>query len=128
MKVVFLKKNNYINYNKSNLNGYKFNPRNRNINSLIIIKEDFINFILSKKIERDINKLKKTVNLIVCSDLAIEDDCNMMLDEVFKVTLKLDNKYKIYFDAFKYFEYVKDLYFLNNVINYKKRVINLNNE
>ena len=122
MKVVFLKKNKFIIYNKSSLNGYVFKPRNKNMKSLLIINMEFVSLILSKKIEREILKLKRTINLIVNSNASIIADYDMMLNEVYRITKKFEDKYRLYFDEFEYFEIVKKLYVLYNILKYKKNV------
>lgn len=125
MKKVVVKKNNFIEYEITNLNGYVFNPRNKSISKLNIINQDFIEYILSKKIKRDINKVKRGIKLMIKSDVTIESDCDIMIDELVKITKKLDNKYRNYFNEFEYFERVKDLYVLNQIIKYKKKIVNV---
>mgnify|MGYP003442146190 CR=1 FL=1 len=69
MKVVFLKKNNFLEYNISGLQGYTFNPRGKNIDYLNVVDEDFIKYILSKKIKREINKVRRAIDLMIKSDV-----------------------------------------------------------
>lgn len=123
MKVVFLKNNNFIKYYLSNLEGYNFNPRNKNINYLNIVDKNIINFVLSKKIKREISKAKKAIELMINNDITIKSDCDIMLDELYKITKKLDIKYRHYFDEFVYYERVKELYILYHLISYKKKII-----
>lgn len=123
MKVVFLKKNDFKEYKLYNLNGYLFYPRTRNIKSLNIVDTNFINCILSRKVNREIIKAKRAIKLIVNSNVTILSDCDMMLNELRKISKKLEKKYRRYFDKFQYFDRVKDLYILNNIINYKKKVL-----
>ena len=125
MKKVVVKKNNFKEYEITNLNGYVFNPRNKSISKLNIINQDFIEYILSKKIKRDINKVKRGIKLMIKSDVTIESDCDIMIYELVKITKKLDNKYRNYFNEFEYFERVKDLYVLNQIIKYKKKIVNV---
>lgn len=125
MKVVFLKNNNFKKYDINRLEGYLFKPRNRKIKSLIIIKEDFIKYILIKKIKREIMKVKKTIKLIISSNVTIFDDCIMMEKEVIRISKKLEERYRTYFDEFQYFDFVKELYLLYSVISYKKKVLNV---
>lgn len=125
MKVVFIKKNDFFNYNISLLNGYKFNPRNKNISLLSVIDKDFIEYILSKKIKREINKIKRVIKMFIKSDITIISDCDMMNEEIIKVIKKLDKKYRKYFNEFDYFDYIKELYFLHNLINYKKKILDI---
>lgn len=126
MKVVFLRKNNFIKYKIYNLNGYIFNPRNKKINYLNIVDEDLIKYILSKKIQREISKVKRAIKLMIKSNVTISNDCDIMLDELIKISKKLEKKYRIYFNEFEYFENVKELYVLSSVINLKKKIIREN--
>lgn len=125
MKVVFLKNNNFKKYDINKLDGYHFKPRNKSIKSLIIIKEDFIKYILIKKIKREIMKVKKTIKLIINSNVTIIDDCIMMENEIIRISKKLEERYRTYFDEFQYFDFVKELYLLYSVISYKKKVLNV---
>ena len=123
MKVVFIKNNNFFDYKLLNVDGYLFKPRNKNIYSLIIVNGDMIKYILSKKILKEINKAKKAISLIINSDVTLVSDCDMMSNEVIRISNKLENKYRQYFDKFEYFDLVKDLYILNTEINLKKKLI-----
>jgi len=105
------------------LEGYLFNHKKKNISKLKNINKDFIEYILSKKIKREINKIKRAIKLIVESDVTIISDCDMMIEELIKLTKKLDKKYRNFFNEFEYFERVKDLYVLNHIIRYKKKVL-----
>lgn len=123
MKVVFLKNNKFIEFSLYGLDGYKFNPRNKDISLLNIVDEDIIKFVLSKKIKREIDKTKRTIKLIVNSNVTILSDCEMMESELYKITKKLDYKYRKYFNEFEYFERVKELYVLYHLIKYKKKIL-----
>lgn len=123
MKVVFIKNNNFFDYKLLNVDGYLFKPRNKNIHSLIIVNGDMIKYILSKKILKEINKAKKAISLIINSDVTLVSDCDMMSNEIIRISNKLENKYRQYFDKFEYFDLVKDLYILNTQINLKKKLI-----
>lgn len=123
MKVVFIKNNNFVNYKLFNINGYLFKPRNKNIKTLCIVKVDIIKYILSKKISNEIKKIKKIVSMMIDSEITIIDDCNMIINEIVKVSKKLEDKYRVYFSEFEYFELVKDLYSLNMEILLKKKLL-----
>lgn len=127
MKVVFLKNKNLV-YKYNQTNGFKFKPKNKNINSLVVVNNDILEFVLIKKINKDINKIKKAVKLIINSDVAIVDDCDIMLEEVYRLSRRLEHHYRIYLDEFDYFEIVKDLYFLYQSLNCKKKIIRGFNE
>ena len=123
MKVVFIKSNNLSNYKLYNIEGYLFNPRNKNIHSLKIVDKDMIKCILSKKIMKEITRTKKAVNLIINSNVTLVSDCDMMSQEIIRISKKLENNYRKYFSEFEYFELVKDLYFLNSEISLKRNLI-----
>ena len=127
MKVVFLKNKN-VEFKYNQINGYKFKPKNKNIKSLVVINNDILACILIKKINREIKKIKKAVKLIIKCDVTIENDCDIMLEEIFNLTKRLENNYRIYLDEFDYFEIVKDLYFLYQSLNCKKKIIRGFNE
>ena len=123
MKVVFIKSNNLSNYKLYNIEGYLFKPRNKNIHSLKIVNNDMIKCILSKKIMKEITRAKKAVNLIINSNVTLVSDCDMMSQEIIRISKKLENNYRKYFSEFEYFELVKDLYFLNSEISLKRNLI-----
>ena len=123
MKVVFIKSNNLSNYKLYNIEGYLFKPRNKNIHSLKIVDKDMIKCILSKKIMKEITRTKKAVNLIINSNVTLVSDCDMMSQEIIRISKKLENNYRNYFSEFEYFDLVKDLYFLNSEISLKRNLI-----
>lgn len=123
MKVVFIKSNNLSDYKLYNIEGYLFKPRNKNIHSLKIVNNDMIKCILSKKIMKEITRTKKAVNLIINSNVTLVSDCDMMSQEIIRISKKLENNYRKYFSEFEYFELVKDLYFLNSEISLKRNLI-----
>ena len=123
MKVVFIKSNNLSNYKLYNIEGYLFKPRNKNIHSLKIVNNDMIKCILSKKIMKEITRTKKAVNLIINSNVTLVSDCDMMSQEIIRISKKLENNYRKYFSEFEYFELVKDLYFLNSEISLMRNLI-----
>ncbi len=123
MKVAFIKSNNLSNYKLYNIEGYLFKPRNKNIHSLKIVDKDMIKCILSKKIMKEITRTKKAVNLIINSNVTLVSDCDMMSQEIIRISKKLENNYRNYFSEFEYFDLVKDLYFLNSEISLKRNLI-----
>ena len=125
MKVVFKKNNKFVDYKIDDIEGYKFKPRKK-INNLIIINREMINMILLKKIKKDINKVSITVKLLLDSNVTIVGDCNMMINEINRILKNIENKYRIYLDEFNYFELIKSLYSLNMELNLKKKLIENN--
>ena len=123
MKVVFLKKNNFVLYSFKNLNGYLFKPRNKNIKTLCVVNEKIIKDILSKKIKKEILRTNKTIKMMLRSDITVVSDCDMMIKELLKIAIKLEKKYKDYFSEFEYFNLVKELYQLDMSINLKKKIL-----
>lgn len=125
MKVVFKKNNKFVDYKIDDIEGYKFKPRKK-INNLIIINREMINMILLKKIKKDINKVSITVKLMLDSNVTIVGDCNMMINEINRILKNIENKYRVYLDEFDYFELIKSLYSLNMELNLKKKLIENN--
>ena len=124
MKVVFIKNNKFINYNNFNIEGYKFIPRRKNINSLYIINKDIINYILNKKLNKEIKKIEKTIKLMINTNVTLVSDCDLMINELKRIINLITTKYINYFDEFEFFEYIKRIYVLNKVIDLKKKIIN----
>lgn len=123
MKVIFVKNNDYMYYDDFYINGYKFIPRRKNIDSLFIVNNDMVRCILNKKLNKNINRIKKTIKLIVDSDVAITSDCDMMESELVRIINVYKSKYINYFDEFEFFDFIKDIYVLNKVIELKKKLI-----
>ena len=123
MKVVYIKKNKFKKYKKNPLEGFKFKPRNKSINSLTIIKEELIKEILTKKITKDIKKATKAIRLMLKSNITEVSDCNIMIDELKRIASNLEKKYMKYFTEFEYFDLIKDIYYLNMEILTKKIII-----
>ena len=89
MKVVFKKNNKFVDYKIDDIEGYKFKPRTK-ISNLIIINREMINMILLKKIRKDINKVSITVKLMLDSNVTIVGDCNMMINEINRILKNID--------------------------------------
>ena len=123
MKVVYIKKNKFKKYKKNTLEGFKYKPRNKNINSLIIIKDELIKEILTKKLTKDIKKATKAIRLMLKSNITEVSDCNIMIDELKRIASNLEKKYMKYFTEFEYFDLIKDIYYLNMEILTKKIII-----
>ena len=123
MKVVYIKKNKFKKYKKNTLEGFKFKPRNKSINSLTIIKEELIKEILTKKLTKDIKKATKAIRLMLKSNITEVSDCNIMIDELKRIASNLEKKYMKYFTEFEYFDLIKDIYYLNMEILTKKIII-----
>ena len=123
MKVVYIKKNKFKKYKKNTLEGFKFKPRNKSINSLTIIKEELIKEKLTKKLTKDIKKATKAIRLMLKSNIIEVSDCNIMIDELKRIASNLEKKYMKYFTEFEYFDLIKDIYYLNMEILTKKIII-----
>lgn len=123
MKAVHIKKNNFKTYILNNINGFKFKPKNKNVNSLIIVDKTLIKEILSKKINKDINKATKAIKLMLKSNITEISDCDIMINELNRIATKIEKKYMKYFTEFEYFALIKDIYYLNMEINLKKKLI-----
>ncbi len=126
MKVVYIKKTNYKNYKLNNINGYSFKPKNKHIKNLIIVNTNLLKKILTIKLKKDIKNVDHIINLMIQSNVTDINDCNLMLNEINRVTKNLENNYKIYFTEFEYFNYLKEIYKLNMEITTKKKLIEMN--
>ena len=82
---------------------------------------------LLKKINKEVLNCEKAVNLIIKSNVAIESDCDIMVEEMIRIIHKLDN-YLLYFSEFEFFDIIKKIYLLYQVVILKKRLICVNNE
>lgn len=125
MNIVIDKNNEHLMYKINKIDGYKFRPRKK-IKNLIIVDKEFINKILTKKIKKDINRTIKTVKLMLDSNVTIINDCNIMIEEINRLLNNIENKYRKYFDEFDYFELIKELYILNMELDLKKKLIEAN--
>lgn len=122
MKVVYIKDNNFVNYELNNSIGYVFKPKKR-ISNLKVVNKFLVSDILTRKMINSLNKTIKTTNIMLNSKAVIISDCDMMLEEIKRIIIKLDNKYRKYFNQFVYFSIIKKLYILDKNINYKKTLL-----
>lgn len=123
MKVVFIKNNCFDKYKLDSSVGYKFKPRRKNINSLVIKNNKLTKNILTIRLKKDIDNLEKTIKLMIKSNITEISDCILMDNEIKRIIKNINNKYLNYFNEFEYFDYIKKIYILNNVINLKKMLI-----
>jgi len=123
MKVVYIKNNDFLEYNLYKIEGFSFKPRNKNINSLVIVNSKFIKTILSKKIKKDLLKATKAIRLMLASNITEVSDCDIMIDELKRIAKNIEKKYMKYFNEFEYFDLIKDIYYLNMEINTKRKMI-----
>jgi len=123
MKVVFIENNNFNEYKIEKTEGYKFKPKRKNINTLIIQNNNLIKNILTKRIKKDIKNIENAINLMIKSNATESSDCILMINEIKRIIKNINNKYLNYFSEFEYFDYIKKIYILNNVINLKRMLI-----
>lgn len=123
MKVVFIENNDFNEYKIEKTEGYKFKPKRKNINTLIIQNNNLIKNILTKRIKKDIKNIENAINLMIKSNATESSDCILMINEIKRIIKNINNKYLNYFSEFEYFDYIKKIYILNNVINLKRMLI-----
>jgi len=123
MKVVFIKNNCFDKYKLDSSVGYKFKPRRKNIDSLVIKNNNLTKNILTIRLKKDIDNLEKSIKLMIKSSITETSDCILMDNEIKRIIKNINNKYLNYFNEFEYFDYIKKIYVLNNVINLKKMLI-----
>lgn len=124
MKVVFIENNDFNEYKIEKIDGYKFKPKRKNINTLIIQNNNLIKNILTIRLKKDINNIENAINLMIKSNATESSDCILMKNEINRIIKNINNKYLNYFTEFEYFDYIKKIYILNNVINLKNMLIN----
>ena len=67
MKVVFIENNDFNEYKIERTEGYKFKPKRKNINTLIIQNNNLIKNILTIRIKKDIKNIENAINLMIKS-------------------------------------------------------------
>ena len=121
-----------IDYMEYDLDGYEFRPKNQitqtyiKVKSVKIYKEDMISAVLTKKFERNFNKLGQIILNFLYQD---DDDCNdsdffILLDEVQRLRSMVEFNYKKHLGIEKYKEYLEQLHFLDNQIRQKIAMVN----
>lgn len=121
-----------IDYMEYDLDGYEFRPKNQitqtyiKVKSVKIYKEDMISAVLTKKFERNFNRLGQIILNFLYQD---DDDCNdsdffILLDEVQRLRSMVEINYKKHLGIEKYKEYLEQLHFLDNQIRQKIAMVN----
>lgn len=121
-----------INYMEYDLEGYEFRPRNKikqtyiKVKSVKLYKEDMISSVLSKKFERNFNRLGQIILNFLYQD---DEDCNegdffILLDEVQRLRSMVEINYRKHLEIEKYKEYLEQLHFLDNQIRQKIAMVN----
>lgn len=117
-------------YMEWNLHGYKFNPKKRNNNAYIDVKEvtiynhSMIDAILTAKFNRTFNKLvKMTKQVIEEDDDATEDEIGICLDEVELVRQILVGKYESFLNQEKEQLFLKKLRIIENELRVKQMLV-----
>lgn len=121
--IKIIKKNNFKQYELTDLEGYLFNPKNKSIKSLNIVDLEIIKKVLKKRIEKDIKKVGNAIKLMIKSNVTEISDCDMMINELNRLAKKFDIKYKHFFNELEYFDVIKEIYFWNMQILSKKILI-----
>lgn len=123
MEIEFVKENDNVTIEYSNICGFKFKPRNKTISSLEIVDKKLTRNILVKKLVRDIGKSTKAIKLMIESRITEIEDCNIMINELIRIANNIETKYMKYFTELEYFNLIKEIYFLNMSINLKKKIL-----
>ena len=123
MEIVLVKNNfnNFLEY--SNIDGFKFKPRNHKLDNLEVVDKKLIKNILNKKLNKDISNSFKVINLMLTSNVTEVVDCDMMINELVRITNIIENKYMLYFSELEYFDFIKKIYYLYMGICAKKKLI-----
>ena len=103
-----------IDYMEYDLDGYEFRPKNQitqtyiKVKSVKIYKEDMISAVLTKKFERNFNRLGQIILNFLYQD---DDDCN-------------DSDFFILLDEVQRLRSIEQLHFLDNQIRQKIAMVN----
>ena len=123
MEIVFVKDSYNIYFEYTNIDGFKFKPRNHELNNLEIVDKNLIKNILNKKLNKDINNSFKVINLMLKSNVTEVIDCDMMINELVRITNIIERKYMLYFSQLEYFDFIKKIYYLYMGICAKRKII-----
>jgi len=135
-----IKKDKYsgeIIYMEYDIEGYKFKPRNDlkkpyiNVSSVIIYKPEMIDKLLSRKFEKQFNKLSNIImKYLYTDDDGDEDegDYMIMLDEIARLKALVENKYKRFLSNEEYKDYIHKITFLDNQVRQKVAILNYQKE
>jgi len=88
MKVVFIKNNCFDKYKLDSSVGYKFKPRRKNIDSLVIKNNNLTKNILTIRLKKDIDNLEKSIKLMIKSSITETSDCILMDKEIKRIIKK----------------------------------------
>ena len=121
-----------INYMEYDLEGYEFKPRNQvkqtyiKVKSCKIYNEALISTVLSKKFERNFNRLGQIIlNMLYLDD----EECNegdffIVLDEVQRLRSMVEINYRKHLEIENYKVYLELLHFLDNQVRQKIAMVN----
>lgn len=124
-----------INYMEYDLDGYEFKPKNKveqtyiKVKSVKLYRSEMISSILTKKFERNFNRLGQIILNFLYQD---DDDCQegdfyILLDEVARLRAMVEINYRKHLGIEKYKEYLEQLHFLDNQIRQKIAMVNFRN-
>ena len=107
----------------SDLDGYKFRPRNRgnyvNVSQVTIVNGVMIDRILTLKFDKAFKRLVAMAMQVINDDDATSDDAQIVLDEAELVKEILINRYNKYFKLEKEQLLLKKLHVIENEIRMK---------
>ncbi len=134
MSIYLLKRDNEvkdIEYMEYDLEGYKFNPKQKenapyiNVRTVTIHDHKMINYLLTRKFQKKFERLSQIILQFLYQD---EEDCDegdfmILLDEVARLRSVVEIQYKKELEMEEYRDYIAKLAFLDNQVRQKLAMI-----
>lgn len=125
-----------IEYMEYDLDGYKFNPKQKenapyiNVRTVTIYNHKMINYLLTRKFEKKFERLSQIILQFLYQD---EEDCDegdfmILLDEVARLRSVVEIQYKKELEMEEYRDYIDKLAFLDNQVRQKLAMISYRNK
>ncbi|MCX4365834.1 MAG: hypothetical protein OSJ70_08715 [Bacilli bacterium] len=125
-----------IEYMEYDLDGYKFNPKQKenapyiNVRTVTIYNHKMINYLLTRKFQKKFERLSQIILQFLYQD---EEDCDegdfmILLDEVARLRSVVEIQYKKELEMEEYRDYIDKLAFLDNQVRQKLAMISYRNK
>lgn len=125
-----------IEYMEYDLDGYKFNPKQKenapyiNVRTVTIYNHKMINYLLTRKFEKKFERLSQIILQFLYQD---EEDCDegdfmILLDEIARLRSVVEIQYKKELEMEEYRDYIDKLAFLDNQVRQKLAMISYRNK
>lgn len=125
-----------IEYMEYDLDGYKFNPKQKenapyiNVKTVTICNHKMANYLLTRKFQKKFERLSQIILQFLYQD---EEDCDegdfmILLDEVARLRSVVEIQYKKELEMEEYRDYIAKLAFLDNQVRQKLAMISYRNK